>query len=518
MNTYRKIILGMVLSNSVGAFLIFFYFAYIDLETFQTNNAFWQGNNANWVMFVVVMLVFTTVEIAIAGYYGRMLKAWDIKLANGIPSHTLPPLVKKWAAGYPLIIAGFSLAGWILVALFFAWGGVRDNDVSWAIFFRTFIGIGLVGGTTTGALIFLITDSLWRNKLPHFFPEGAFEALKSWRVSVRYRLIVAFLLTGFVPLLILVATARNGAIAVMMSNLEPLDILNRLELTVFFIVAVSLVSNFLLSYFTSRSVLRPLHDLSQTMIKVADGDLSVRVESTSNDELGDLTNHFNSMLEKLGQSQRMRDLFGRYVSREVAEQVLMDGAVLGGKDVAATALFADIRDFTGLSERLPAQKVVDILNRYYTKMVDVIVAEGGIVNKFGGDSLLAIFGVPIRQPDHALRAVRAAWRMNRALAEFNAEQLALGSPALTIGIGIASGNMVAGNIGGEARLEYTVIGDPVNLASRLESLTKDRKTNVLLSEETVQSLNGKTSQIRPLDKIKVRGKAEPQQIYELIQK
>ncbi len=158
---------------------------------------------------------------------------------------------------------------------------------------------------------------------------------------------------------------------------------------------------------------------------------------------------------------------------------------------------------------------MDILNLYYTRMVDVIVEEGGMVNKFGGDSLLAIFGAPIRQPDHALRAVRAAWQMMRALGEFNAEQVALGLPALTIGIGISSGEVVAGNIGGEARLEYTVIEGPVNLASRLQSLTKEWGTPVLLSEDTQKSFSDELIQTKALESIRVRGKQLPTLVYEL---
>lgn len=517
MNVYRKIILGMVLSNLIGAFLIFFYFAYIDIETFQTNIAFWQGSSADWMTFSIVMFVLALVGVLIAGYYGRFLYAWEQKISNGLVPDALPVRAQQWAAGYPLFIAAMSLVSWQIAALFFAIGGLTISVSTPAIFIRTFIGVGLIGGTTTATLIFLFADAIWREKLPHFFPSGKFENATAIRISIRYRLIAAFLLTGFVPLLIVVATSRNGALAVMSPNIDPYVVVERLELTVLFVVAVSLVSNFLLSVLTARSLIRPLQTLSQAMSQVASGDLSPRAPIASNDELGDLTRHFNTMLEELSQSQRMRDLFGRYVSREVAERVLMDGPSLGGEDVAATALFADIRDFTGLSERLPAQQVVDILNRYYTRMVDVVVAEGGIVNKFGGDSLLAIFGVPIRQTDHALRAVRAAWRMNRALAEFNAEQIALGLPPLTIGIGISSGDMVAGNIGGRERLEYTVIGDPVNLAARLQSLTKEWGTSVLLSEDTERFLNGKTSQIRPLQKIQVRGKKEPKLIYELIQ-
>lgn len=516
MSVYRKIVLGMVAANTSGAFLIFFYFAYVDLETFRSNIAFWEGSSADWATFSVVMLILAIVGALVAGYYGRILHTAEQKIQDGTPPDSLPNSTRRWALGYPQLITLISLLSWVAAGFFFAQGGLTVVSTTPDIFLRTFVGVSMVGGITTAALVFLITDTLWQEKMPIFFPNGHFPKLHVPRITVRYRLIFTFLLTGFVPLLILVSSTRNGALLVMNSPTDPTQVLERVENLVIFVVAVALVSNFLLSLFTSRSVLRPLDTLSSAMSKVAEGDLSQRVPVTANDELGDVAHHFNHMLAQLNQSQRMRDLFGRYVSREVAERVITDGAHLGGESVEATALFADIRDFTGLSERLPADQVVDILNRYYTKMVDVVVAEGGIVNKFGGDSLLAIFGVPIRQPDHALRAIRAAWRMNRALAQFNAEQVALGLPPLTIGIGISSGDMVAGNIGGEARLEYTVIGDPVNLAARLQSLTKQYKTAVLLSEDTRKLLNGDMTQIRPLEKITVRGKSEPKLVYELV--
>lgn len=515
MNTYRKIILGMVVGNSLGAFLIFFFFAYIDLETFRANIAFWRGSNADWLTFSLVMLLLNLISVGWARAYGRSLSQWEQKLVTGLPATQLPPEMARRAASYPLIVAAISLGLWIVAGLFFAQGGLTVVSTSATIFIRTFIGVAIIGGFTVATLIFLWSDGLWREKLPAFLSAGSLKAMNAPRVTVRQRLVATFLLTGFVPLLVLAASARNGAVSLMTPGVEPSEILSRLSITILFVVAVGLTSNLLLTVFTTRSLLRPLHSLTLAMNQVADGDLSPRVPITANDELGDLAHHFNDTLEKLSQSQRMRDLFGKYVSREVADRVLSEGADLGGETVAATALFADIRDFTALSERLPAQQVVDILNRYYTRMVDVIVAEGGMVNKFGGDSLLAIFGVPIGQPDHALRAVRAGWQMTRALAEFNAEQAAMNLPQLTIGVGISSGEMVAGNIGGNERLEYTVIGDPVNLAARLESLTKEWGTPILLSEETERLIQPKTEAIRACQQVRVKGKTQPTLVYEL---
>ncbi|MEM7336155.1 MAG: adenylate/guanylate cyclase domain-containing protein [Chloroflexota bacterium] len=516
MNTYRKIVLGMVASNSIGAFLIFFYFANIDIESFRNNQAFWEGSTADWTTFTVVVVVLALVSAIMAGFYGRRLALWEKEIQDGLPVHKLPPNIRLWAQGYPILIAAISLLSWLIAGLFFSQGGLDGMSTTFQTFIRTFVGIAIVGGLTTASLVFLITDALWREKLPLFFPHGQFKSLFLPRITIRYRLIAGFLLTGFVPLLILATSTRNGALMVMLSDQDPYELVGQLERLVLFVVIVALISNFFLSYLTARSVLRPLNTLSTAMSQVADGDLAHQVPITANDEVGDLSSHFNQMVNQLSQSQRMRDLFGRYVSKEVAERVISDGADLGGEDVAATALFADIRDFTGLSERLPAHQVVDILNRYYTHMVDAIVAEGGIVNKFGGDSLLAVFGVPIRQPDHALRAVQAAWRMNRALAEFNAEQLSLGLPSLTIGIGISSGEMIAGNIGGEARLEYTVIGDPVNVASRLESLTKEFGKTILISEDTTKLIKNSSTQFEPVKRVQVKGKTEPKLIYGLV--
>ncbi len=513
MTTYRKIIWRMVLCNTLGAFLIFFFFAYIDLETFQTNIAFWRGSKADWFTFSLVMIVLNVISALWAAGYGRSLAGWEQRLEVGLPATQIPAYIQRRAASYPLLVAAISLGLWAVAGLFFAQGGLTVVSTTIAIFSRTFIGVSVVGGLTTATLIFLLVDGLWREKVPLFIPSGLLKDTDAPRVSVQRRLTATFIITGFIPLVVLAVTARNGVLNVMTPGVDPSEILSRLGTTVLFIVVVGLVSNLFLSLLTTRSLLRPLNSLTTAMNQVAKGDLTPRVPVTTNDELGDLTFHFNDMLAKLEQSQRMRDLFGKYVSQEVAERVLNGGADLGGETVTATALFADIRDFTTLSERLPPQQVVDILNRYYTHMVDVIVAEGGMVNKFGGDSLLAIFGVPVRQPDHALRAVRAAWQMTRALATFNAEQSALG--LLTIGVGISSGEMVAGNIGGTERLEYTVIGDPVNLAARLESLTKEWGQTVLLSEDTERLIQPKSEAIQPCQQVRVKGKEKSTLVYKL---
>ncbi len=515
MKNYHRILLSVLFSNILGALIVFFYFAYIDVQTYIQNKLFWRGSQADWTTFSVVLVLGSLATWLIGILRARPLNQWEQRLMKGQDLEELPAKVRRWAINFPLYLAAISFAILTLIGVFFGQGGLMFASTDMQTFTRTFLGVGGVGGTTAFMLAFVLTDTQWRTHLPRFLSENEEIELKEPRITVGIRLILTLILTGFVPLVIIGIAGNNGIFRIMDPAIDPFDIIGRLQTLIIFIVVSSLIINFIIGTLTTHSLVGPLKRLSQGMKQVGKGDLTSTLAIETSDEIGELTSQFNKMVAELRDAQRMRDLFGRYVSKEVAAKVLDNGADLGGENISATTLFADIRDFTGLSERLPAQEVVDILNRYYTRMVDVIVDEGGLVNKFGGDSLLAVFGAPIRQPDHALRAVRAAWEMTRALAEFNAEQLSIGMPVLTIGIGIASGEVVAGNVGGEERVEYTVIGDPVNLASRLQSLTKELGATVLLSEDTQKALGGTRAECHPYGEVPVRGKQEPISVFAL---
>jgi adenylate cyclase len=267
---------------------------------------------------------------------------------------------------------------------------------------------------------------------------------------------------------------------------------------------------------TTRSITGPLRALQGAMKRVEQHDF-VQSPVVTNDELGYLGERFNQMTAGLRQGEMLRNLLNLYVSPEVAREALEKGATLGGRTVDCTVLFADIRGFTSLSEHLSPADLIDVLNRYMSAMIDAITANGGFVNKFGGDSLLAVFGTPLNPADdHAARAVRAAQGMRSALAEFNAAQEGAQRPILRFGIGIATGPAVVGNVGGKDRLEYTVIGDTVNLAARLQDRTKDLGVDVLLHAETYLA----AARVAPFDAellppVAIRGKAEPVPVYSL---
>jgi adenylate cyclase len=195
---------------------------------------------------------------------------------------------------------------------------------------------------------------------------------------------------------------------------------------------------------------------------------------------------------------------------------LLNGEVaLGGETIEVTILFSDIRSFTSISETMDAQTLVGLLNEYFTEMVSIIMKHGGVVDKYIGDAIMAVFGAPVPSPNDAINAVRAAIDMRASLARLNERLVSRGGMPLRTGIGLHTGEVVAGNIGSEQRMEYTVIGDAVNLASRLESCTKDVGVDILISETTYELVKNEV-QARVVERLTVKGRAEPVMTYEVI--
>ena len=218
----------------------------------------------------------------------------------------------------------------------------------------------------------------------------------------------------------------------------------------------------------------------------------------------------------LRESELLRATIYRYMSQDLAEQLLNSGSTnLGGAKCFVSILFADIRGYTALAERLEPEAMVDLLNRYFEAMVDVIFERKGTLDKFIGDAIMAIFGSPLRQTDHAQRAVEAALAMQQQLVQFNRQQRQRQQPVLQVGIGINSDDVITGNIGSRRRMEFTAIGDGVNLTSRLESATKLYGCAIVMSEFTYR-LCQRLVWVRELDYVRVKGKQQPVHIYEVI--
>lgn len=283
-----------------------------------------------------------------------------------------------------------------------------------------------------------------------------------------------------------------------------------------------------------RKLTRPIGNVVQTMKNIiTSNDLSRRVRVEYDDEIGSMATWFNrmvgdletaynqvkqyayrSMLAKTAE-ERIRHIFQKYVPGEIIDEVLHADSkkLLVGKKQAATILFSDIRSFTTISERLSAEQLVSSLNTYFNVMVGIIIKHRGTIDKFIGDAIMAIYGAPVQHEDDPLEAVTTALEMVGSLGDFNRRQMRIGMPVFNIGIGVNTGEVVVGNIGSQQKLEYTCIGDAVNLASRLEGLTKMYGVPVVISQYT-RDQAGDQVLVRDLDSVRVKGKKEPVKIFE----
>lgn len=366
-------------------------------------------------------------------------------------------------------------------------------------------------------------DRIGREDQPGGVADEVAGARPGRRMPIVVRLLVAFLTVSLVPIsalaLLSLQESRGGEAHVEGQTEEERErsgetLFGVPIATVELVVAGgSLVLSVLMAMYVGRTLVRPIRELQSSMSRVEAGDLEAKATVRSSDELGRLATSFNRMVEGVRREALIRDLFGQYVTPELASVAIERGGKLDGQLVTSTILFSDIRDFTGVSEALPASSLIEMLNRYFERMASVVVQHGGLVNKFGGDSLLAVFGTPLNpNPDHGARAIRAALAMADALAEFNREQADAFLPEVMIGIGLATGDVVAGNVGSTKKLEYTVIGDAVNVAARLQAMTKEVGHAILANAETVRAAS-KAALFQEVGEVEVRGRVKRVRVF-----
>ncbi len=269
------------------------------------------------------------------------------------------------------------------------------------------------------------------------------------------------------------------------------------------------------AFFISKKITKPLSEIADAMSHVESGDLTKKVNITSSDEVGAMGRAFNKMVDGLNEREFIKDTFSKYVSKQVADKILKekDYLKLKGEKRIVTVLFADIRGFTPLAETMPPEKVIDILNQYFSMMIDVVFQYGGVLNKFIGDAIMVTYNAPIDQRYHELRAILTGLEMQKKIAEMNKKRLERGEQQINIGIGINTDEAVAGNVGSSERLEYTVIGSGVNIAQRIESSTE--KGQLHISEKTYEAVKDYVEVIK-LSPVQVKGISEPVQLYSVI--
>jgi class 3 adenylate cyclase len=277
------------------------------------------------------------------------------------------------------------------------------------------------------------------------------------------------------------------------------------------LLLVITIGSIWLTTILAKRLSRPVLEIRKALRSIASGDYTVRMDVVRTDELGHLQRLLNSTAAELKKRESIRELLGKYVSRQVADRILDESTeAFAGTRREVTVLFADIRGFTGYAERHDPEQVTKTLNEYFEIMVDVIAVHEGVLDKYIGDGLMAVFGAPVSQPDHATRAVITALEMQAALLTLNLKRAQRGEEPVYIGIGVNSGMVISGNLGSVKRMEFTVIGDTVNLAARLES--RAAQGQILIGKATFEKVKDLVD-CEALGAMQVKGKAEPVEVW-----
>jgi adenylate cyclase len=489
--------------NVLGAVLSFLYFRLIDPLASE--------RPVGWAD--VAFFVFGIVLLGVSGI------AIGARVTDPLlrPDRHEPREVRRAAIMLPYTMAGVAVLGWTLAGIIWGvfWPWVNDT-LSIQSALRGMFGLTVLGGGVTATFIFLSTERRWRAELPAYFPDGELSAVADVpRLRVRQRLLAVFFLTSGVPLVLLAIVTYRRTAVVAADPGRAGALLTETLLIVAFLVAVGLWAAIGLSLFVANSVAEPLRELEDSMARVARGDLEARAPVVSNDEIGSLAEGFNRMLIGLKERDFVKDTFGKYVTREVRDEILSGRVGLEGEQREVTILFADLRDFTPWVEATEPREVVRELNRYFGAMEAALRRHGGLVLQFIGDEIEAVFGAPVPAADHAQRAVRAALDMRAGLETFNASRVAAGKPPLRHGIGVHTGTVLAGSIGGADRLSYALVGDAVNLASRIQDLTKAAGADILISATTRAALDGAVT-VTPLPAARVKGRAAEVEVFAVV--
>ncbi len=518
----NRVLILTPLVNSVGAVASYFYFSFI----LPSNEIV--GDIPNY--FAPLFMAIGTLMLCLFGFllFRRSLKnmfevAFDKTQIHSFEESEIFHLQRE-ALKFPMVVAVISFMVWILAGFIF---GFLEPLIGSIIFkvptpdlimcVRRFLGICLLGGGVTSIILYFVLENAWRSYIPNFFPGGHLNRVRYvFKLTLRKRFLIVFLGIILIPLPTMGMTIFASIREMNMSDaITRSQIMDSLIWELGFITLDLVAIVIILAYFLSKSILVPLFGFKRAIKHIENNHLDTRVKILSNDEFGDVAEGINLMIKSLKESQKLRKSFGKYVSKEIRDEILAGNPSLDGEMKRATLLFSDLRNFTGLVEKNHPKHVVKIINQYFNEMTLAIKEHKGLILQYVGDEIEAGFGVPIGFDDHPEMAVKAALEMRDRLALLNKKLEKEGFKPLAHGIGIHSGAVLAGNIGSKERMSYALVGDTVNSASRIEGLTKKYGCDIILSQTTYNLLTGsyETVQLAP---VKVKGKADELILYKLL--
>lgn len=420
--------------------------------------------------------------------------------------------VAKKVVNIPIRFSLWGFTGWILFFLveiiFCVYAKAKFNINLTYILFSSIIFV-VLESIFSFVVSYFVTETVNRSMvLPRLFPEGQVSKIPGVKnFSLNFLFVFFFITVSLFPLIFIL----SSFVSMQINNQLPINWNTIIISIVLFLSSIALTIVFM------RIITVPLTKLIDGTEKITKGDYSVKVKNISNDEMGLLSDTFNEMTKSLQEKEFMREAFGKVVDPYVRDYLLQGNIALGGENCDVTVMFCDIRNFTAMSENMKPEDVVLLLNKYFTAMEKCISENHGVINKYIGDAIMAIFGSPVKSQNHALDSYKASLAMKNSLIELNKSFAEKNLPLFDFGIGLHSGNVLAGNIGAEKRMEYTVIGDTVNTASRIGDLCKTYKTDLLLSESTVEKIKildeSVATSLKYVDDSAIRGKTETVKLF-----
>jgi len=486
------------------------------LELFQFQKSFF-FEEGGWVIlpFIhpivisVVTLAQYVIQRPVAGVVRRM------RTRDPVSTDRLHR-AQKTLLNLPYLLTGANLLMWLLIP------GILVGGISYfspmplkavlLFFFRAFM-MGLV---VSAVSFFLVESHIRKQWIPVFFPEGRLADHKgAIGLSINRRIRLLYLSGTSVPMIILLGTFALTLWKTETVSISAEELGREIVIFTFIVFILFLAIALRLNVFVCRSISDPVHDMLAVVHRVRKGDLETRVQVVSNDELGRLGDAGNDMIGALLDREKIRDAFGKYVNPEIRDEILAGRIPLDGERREATLLFSDLRDFTRYVEANEPEEVIQSMKAYFTAMQAAVHNHHGLVLQYVGDEVEAVFGVPLSMDGHADKAVQAALEMRARLEQLNRLRAKEGKCPFRHGIGIHSGSVLAGNTGSKDRLSYALIGNTVNLASRIQALTKSVQCDILISEAAVRRL--KTPY--PLKKEsakRVKGFSRPVTVYRLL--
>ncbi|MFC1820232.1 adenylate/guanylate cyclase domain-containing protein [Thermodesulfobacteriota bacterium] len=503
-------------ANIAGFATIMFLNIFTPLDFFKIQRTFIFAQGGWSVFFLFIPFVFLLISL-LQYRIQRPISNLVIPMNKGeeIPEK-IHEKARQRLLNLPFLIALVNLTVYVSVPALMAIAFYFIRDIPAKTCLLLFIRAMMIGLVASMLSVFLIEAYSRKTMIPLLFPKGRLMATPGTiKISILRRIRLLNMAGTFNPMIILLITLLIVQLEIKGKTIPADQLGSEIFLFSIILCGIFVVIALSLNVLVGNSILHPIGEILGVIERVKSGDFNRRIRVVSNDEIGELGDAGNDMIRELAERERIKETFGKYVTPEIRDQILAGEIPLDGELRVATLLFSDLRNFTSYVEENPPKEVIRGMRAYFTAMQKAVRNQKGLVLQYVGDEIEAVFGVPLRYKDHADKALHAALEMRNNLEELNRIRQAHGKPPFRHGIGIYTGTVLAGNTGSDDRLSYTLIGNAVNLASRIQELTKTIKCDILASEETVKNLES-SFHMKKEEPLEVKGYSASITVYQVL--